>query len=122
MTALIPIALLAWVPISVVLFAIKPGWLAALIVVLGGWLFLPIGQIALPGFPDFTKETAIAAGLFAGMLLCDSQAVTRIRPSAWDLPIIVWCLSAGISSITNGNGIYDALSSIVWRTITWAAP
>ncbi len=122
MTIMIPIALVGWVPASIVLFALKPGWLAALIVVLGGWLFLPVGQISLPGFPDFTKETAIAIGLFAGMTLCDSQGLARLRPSVWDVPMIVWCLSAGVSAVSNANGLHDALSSVVWRFLVWGAP
>ena len=58
MNALVPIALLGWIAVTLALFTLLIPRRAVLASYLGAWLFLPVAGIALPGFPDYTKITA----------------------------------------------------------------
>ena len=79
-TLLVPLALIGWLPLSLLLFATLPPRRAALLLVVAGTLFLPVGGYDLPGLPDYTKESAIAYGLLMGILAFDS----RRRKHCWD--------------------------------------
>jgi len=116
------VLLFAWIPATVAAFAFRPGRSAALAALVAGYLLLPQGGIAVPGMVDVTRATVIGVGLLMGMLLFDFRAVASTRPSAWDLPIVVWCACPIASSLTNDSGIYDGLSSALDAILTFGVP
>ncbi|MEM7204031.1 MAG: O-antigen ligase domain-containing protein [Planctomycetota bacterium] len=122
MDSLVPIALFGWIAVSIGWFAaldVRRGILASLIL---GWLFLPVANVPMVGFPDYNKVTATAMGVLVGMVLWGTGELARVRPRWADLPIFVLWLSAGASSLVNGQSAYDALSSMLDQLLTWVVP
>lgn len=122
MTSLVPIALFGWIVIGAMLFSVMSGRRAAMVAFIGAWLFLPVGQIGVPGLPDLTKSSAASAAVLLGILIFDLPRVLAIRPSIWDLPMVVWCLSPIPSSLTNGLGLYDGLAAVLTQVFVWGIP
>ena len=63
MTPIAYLALLGWVPLVVVMFAIFPSRQAATIAVIGAWLMLPPYAIPISGLPDYSKNMAATVGI-----------------------------------------------------------
>lgn len=117
------LALFAWPVISIALFAKFSPRRALLVSVIGGTLFLPITAVPIPGpLPDLDKTTAIVTGVLIGILLFDRSAFLRVRPTWFDVPIIVWVLSPFLSSVANGLGVYDGLSAVLENLLYWGIP
>ena len=116
------IALFGWVPVVIFLFALLPARKAVVVAELGAWLLLPPIGLLLPGLPDYTKSTASVAGIVLGTLLFSFQRVLAFRLRWYDLPIFLWCLTGTASSLHNGLGLYDGLSSSLNQFIIWGVP
>lgn len=122
MTFLAPIVLFGWIPLAVIFFfKLKPHH-AVLFSVIGGWLFLPTVGFDLPGLPEHTKSTSIALGLILGGWLSGARQKFRFKWSIYDVPMILWCMSPFISSMTNKLGLYDGLSTAFQQVILWGIP
>lgn len=122
MNALVPIALFGWVPLLLGAFALLPARRAVLLAYLAGWLFLPVAEYDLPGFPDWDKVAATNVGVFLGMLLFDRRRA-RGPSLAWiDLPMLLWCVSPFATSIANGLGVYDGAAQSLRQGVTWGLP
>lgn len=122
MNVLVPITLFGWIPFVVLLFAVLPTRRAVLAAYLIAWLFLPVAGYSIPGLPDYTKVTASSLGVLLGTVIFDPMRVIRFRPKWVDLPMIVWCVCPFISSIVNGLGAYDGISTAVHKTVMWGFP
>lgn len=122
MTVFALLAILVWVPLVIVLFAIRPPRQALAASVLAGWLFLPQLGFRIEGFVDFTKATVVPLAALLGAVLFAPERVTSFRPKWFDVPMIVWCLAPGLSAITNGFGLYGGLNQSLYQTITWGVP
>ena len=122
MNSFATLMLLAWVPISLTLFALLPARRAALATLLLGWMFLPIMKIPIPGIPDYDKGAAISYALFFGVLIFDSNRLLRFRLHWSDLAVITWIAAAPLSSIANNLGAYDAVSQIWQGFFAWGVP
>lgn len=126
MTELVPIALLAWIPIAAALFTWVHPRRAVLIAYLVGFLFLPQGIIEFAGLPELTRTAATSLGVVLGVCFTDAGRLFRFRPRWVDIPMAVWCLSALASSIANqiGDyfGIYDGMSVMLSRVLEWGVP
>ena len=116
------VAFLLWGVAALGLFARFPGRRALCAGLIGGWLFLPMAEISLQGFPDLDKRTVLSLGLLLGALLFDRAALRGLRPSWLDAPIIVWCAVPFASSLTNSLGAYDGLSTLTHRVLVWGIP
>ncbi|WP_028584987.1 hypothetical protein [Desulfogranum mediterraneum] len=122
MSLLVPVMLFGWVPLTVLLFfRIKPHH-AALVCVIGGMLFLPMTGYSFSGFPDYSKETAIALGLILGGRLSGKGQEFPLKIQLYDMLMIAWCLCPIASSLTNNLGIYDGLSSSLAQSLKWGVP
>src|SRR6187551_3332187 len=80
---------------------------AALVVFLGGWLLLPVGNyppgsdavifpywitgLAVPSSMLLTKAWVAPAAALLGVALFDRPALARVKPGWMDLPIALWC-------------------------------
>lgn len=116
------IMLLAWIPVSVALFALMSARRAALASLAVGWLALPVLEIPLPGLPDLDKPAAVSYGLILGVLLFDPNTLLRFRLKLPDLAMLAWMLSAALSSITNESGLYDAFAQVWSQGVNWGVP
>jgi len=90
---------------------------AVLVVFLGGWLLLPVGNyppgsadvvfpywitgLALPSSMLLTKAWVAPAAALAGVMLFDRPALARLRSGWIDLPIALWCLWPLLQSFTD---------------------
>lgn len=123
MNALVQIALLGYIPISLLFFAVLPAPRAVASVLIMGWLFLPPAvRFPMPGLPDYDKYFAIAFAAAFGALVFDSKRVLSFRPAWYDIPMLLFTVLPGLSSISNGLGINDCLSTIFRQTTYFAIP
>lgn len=122
MNAFVPVALLGFMPLVAALFATLRPQRAVLVAYVAGWLFLPVSDLQLFGFFDYTKGTAVPLVVFAAVLVFDSAALRRLHFSRLDLPVIVFCVAPLLSSLDNDLGWYDALSAGMYQTIVWGLP
>jgi hypothetical protein len=121
-----PIALAvlaAWVPLCGLLFiGLKPR-VAVLAAFLSGYLFLPQGEMKVPGIlPDLDRNVVVHCGVLLAIAAFDPRRLTRLRPMLIDLPVLLWCGVPLFSSMDNGLGFYDGLSGIMQRSIQYGIP
>ena len=122
LNALVPIAMFGWIPAVLGLFWVLPPRRAVIAAFLLGWLFLPIAAYKVPGITAYTKMTATCAGILLGAMVFDAGRLLAFRFRWVDLPMAVWCLCPFASSVSNGLGVYDGVSAVVYQTITWGVP
>ena len=113
------VAIQAWIPLAILLFALLPPRRAILVGLFCGWLFLPSIVVPFRGFASLDKPLVTTAGAFLGALLLDTNRLLRVRPTWVDAPILLFCAVPFVSSVGNGLGIYDGLSSFVIRALPW---
>ena len=122
MTPMVPIAMFGWIPIVLQLFKrLRPHH-----AVIGGfllsWMFLPQYAYNLPGLPDYTKVSAASYGVLLATAIFNGEAFSRYRFHPLDLPVLLWCISSFISSLTNGLGPWDGLSGFLGKVTTYGIP
>jgi len=106
----------------VALCAILPRRRAVIAAYVAAWLFLPIHRVPIVGMPDWTKVSATSLSLLVGILIFDLPKVLTFRPRWIDLPMLVWCLCPVVSSVINGLGLYDGVSTSLDQVVTWGIP
>jgi hypothetical protein len=122
MNALAYLAMYGWIPVVLYLFTRFPARRAVIISFITAWLFLPQAKIPFSGIPDLTKMSVTCYGVLLAALLFDGQRLKQFRPGWIDIPMLIWCLCPIASSLTNGLGLYDGLSSALSQTGTWGFP
>jgi hypothetical protein len=121
-SALVPIALFGWIPLVILSFTLFPPRKAVIAAYLVGWLLLPVATYDLPGFPDYGKGSATNVGVALGALIFDTARVRRLRWRWLDWAVLVFCISPFLSSMSNGLGLYDGISTSLAQFITWGIP
>lgn len=122
MNTLATLALLGWTPLVLGSFMVLPARRATIAAFVIGWMFLPVAEFRIPGFPNWDKTAATTLGVFLGMVLLDRGRLGR-RPFGWvDLPMLIWCLCPLATSIANGLGAYDGFSQTLRQILTWGLP
>lgn len=122
MNALGHVALLGWIPFLLALFALLRPRTAVLAAFVAGLLFLPMGSYELAGFPDYNKTSAVHVGVLLGIALFDRARLFSFRPRAIDVPMLVYCVSPCLTSLSNDLGIYDGVSASLEEVIVWGTP
>lgn len=122
MNAAVFIALLGWWPLTLLLFALLPTRRAVLVSMIGGWLFLPMATLNIPGLPGYDRFAAIYIPIATAILLFDSRRLMAFRPGWIDLPVLIWVICPFFSSISNGLGAYDGLSAVYGQIVQWGLP
>jgi len=122
MNALAYLAMYGWIPIVLYLFTRFPTRRAVIISFITAWLFLPQAEIPFSGIPDLTKMSVTCYGILFAALLFDVQRLKQFRPTWIDIPMVIWCFCPIASSLSNGLGLYDGLSSALSQTVTWGFP
>jgi tetratricopeptide (TPR) repeat protein len=116
------IALLAWLPLVVVVFNALPPTKAVANLFVAAWLFLPNGGFGLPGLPDYTKMTATVVGVLLCMFVFDQARLFSTRFRWFDLPMVIYCLGAFVTAITNDLGAYEGVAAVVDLLVIWGFP
>ena len=116
------LALYAWVPIALCLFALLKPRHAVLASYIGAWLFLPIAGIQIKILPDITKVSVASYAVLLGALLFDPNRLLSFRPRWFDLPMGLWCALPFMSSVVNGLGWWDGCSAVLWQLVLWGIP
>lgn len=116
------IALIGWVPLTLLFFVLLQPRRALIFSYLGSWTLLPPLSISIPGLPDFSKITAATLGSLLGLLLFGLPYLSRFRFRWYDLPAVVIGVCPFISSLTNDLGPYDGFSAALTSILTWSFP
>ena len=96
---------------------------ALLLVVAGGFLFLPVFAGTAYAAPLLRRKEMLIAGVaLAASLMVDRHRWVRFRPRLLDLPAAVFCLAPIATSLTNGLGLYDGLQAAFQESFTWGVP
>ena len=114
--------LFAWPIIMIVLAMVLPIRKVVLLSILGGNLFLPATGIALPGLPNYTKMVAAGMGALLPVFFFAAPKLFAWKPKLIDLCFIGFLIAPFISSMSNGLGLHDALSSTINRLLEWGVP
>lgn len=115
-------ALLLWMVISPLLFAIFSAKRAAMICFVFGWLFLPKASYAIAGLPDVSPSLAIAFGVMLGLIVFSPASLLTYRFRAIDLCLIALVVAPLAASWANGLGLYNGISSAVNASVKWGVP
>ncbi len=87
---------------------------------LGAWLFLPESSIDLFLLPDLTKYTAFGISALISTYFFGRKKKFRLRK--WDWPMLLFCIIPIFTSLENGLGIWDGLSSSINTYLVWGVP
>jgi len=116
------LVLILWIPFCTALFTVLRPVRAVVLAYLMGWLFLPMYKIQIQGFWDIDKVLATNIGVMLGVLLFCSKQFRRFRLQVADVLLIVFALGACATSVVNGLGIYDGISSMTHKLFLYAIP
>jgi len=120
LTIMVPLVMFGWILVSIIAFGKREPRDAIIIVVVGGVLFLPMYSFKIPGVPEYNKVSAIAFSLLIGELIHGQKRLFPMARSSLDLPMIIWCfISPVATSLSNGLGLYNGVSSAVMNYLTW---
>jgi len=122
MTPLVPLAIFGWIPVTLMLFALLPPRRAAVVALVGGWLFLPVAGFKVSGIPAYDKSVAATLPVLLGALLFDTQRLLGFRLKWWDVPMLVLCLCPMATSISTDKGVYDGTSAVLSHVLLWGLP
>lgn len=115
--------MIGWPIISFLLFCLIDRRMAIGIALIGGWLLLPQASgYAFAGLPEYGRATAIILGPLVAIILFDSGRLLHTKWGILDLPMLIWCLSALPSSVSNGLGWYDGASGVLDQLTLYGIP
>jgi hypothetical protein len=120
------IALVGWIPLTLLLFAMLPPRRAVIISMVAGALFLPEATgVAIPGFDalGFSKAAAVSWSCLLGVLLLDTNRLLSFRPRWFDSFAVALGTTGIVSSLLNGigfrDGVYEAVIAVWMFTIPY---
>jgi hypothetical protein len=130
------VALVAWIPISIVAFRRFPIRIAILINFVGGWAVLPAANYVSTGtaFPywilgtslesDYflTKATVLGFTGILGVLLFDRSRFKRFELTVWDLAMGMWLIAPLLSAIANPDNFGEGCVGEIYQLLAWGSP
>lgn len=117
------LVILAWIPFSLLLFGVLRPRHAVLASYLGAWLFLPMkAGLVIHLLPDIDKITSASVAVLLGVMLFDAARLFTLRFRWFDIPMLLWCTTPFMSSITNGLGAWDGASAIIEQVTIFGIP
>ncbi len=118
---MVPIAFLGWTPLVIFLYKKLDARLVPVIAYVAGWMFLPCANYDIFLLKN-TKSTVIALSILAGAYIFDRERLLNFKFKAVDTLVLLWCTASFFSSMVNGLGFYDGISTILYTTIQWGLP
>jgi len=118
----VPLALLGSIPVILMAYWFLSPARAATLAFAFGTCFLPNAEFPVTGLPDFSKSMMLSLSSLLGILAFHPRLLSLFQPSIVDVAALSFCISPFASSLSNGLGIYDAVSSTLNATITWGIP
>lgn len=122
MSPTVALVMYGWIPIVLYLFTRYSPQRAVIISFVVAWLFLPQAAIVLPSIPDYTKMSATCYGILLAVFVFDSGRFSTFKPGWIDGLMGLYCISPFISSMANGLGAYDGVSSSLEQVVSWGLP
>lgn len=116
------IVLIAFAPAASLLFVFLSIQWAVLITIIGGFLFLPILEIPLPGLPDYSKSIAISVALIIGPLVSRQRLPRLTKIRWWDIAYALWIVALPSSYLANDYPYYNALAALFDKFMIWGVP
>lgn len=117
----VPLAFLGWTPFIFYLYKKLDARLVPIIAYVAGWMFLPCANYDIFLLKN-TKSTVLGLGIFAGAYFCDHDRLLNFKFHIADTLIVLWCTASFFSSVFNGLGFYDGLSTILYTAIKFGLP
>ena len=122
MNVLAPLAFIAWLPLTQLVFVTIRGHRAVAFLMVMGWLFLPAASFEIGGLPDISKAVVVNVVTALMALSTEFSRFRELRFRWFDLPAVGIVLCMIPASLTNGLGIYDGLSGALERFLIWGVP
>lgn len=122
MTMFADIALIAWIPVLLLIFTLLPPRRAVITSFIAAWCFLPVHGFDIKGLPEYNKVSATCVGILIAAVAFDGTRLSNFRPRLADLPMLFWCIAPMISNTLGGHGPYEGLSTTLQYTFEWGLP
>lgn len=122
MSALATVMLILWLPTCLLMVWCLPPLKAIVYGYLAAMTLLPTGTLPLDVCPDIDKWQMTGVGLTLGLLLFQPQRLSRLRLILPDYCLLTFVVCTGVTSVVNGLGPYDAVSSAFRMFLRYAAP
>ena len=119
MNLLVTVVMYGWIPVILFLFKQFPAQRVIVIAFITATLFLPEATFTFSVIGDFNKTTATGYGLLLATLIYAPKRFSLFKLGWLDLPMLLWCLWAIPSQITNG---LSAVSPTVVQVMLWGTP
>lgn len=120
MSYAVHIAFAAWSILTVASFLALPARKAVLASLVVGVLLLPIAGYPVTGLRSKLMIMSVVVGMSAITLA--PGRLLRIRPSLFDVPILVWCAWPMTASVANGLGAYEGFSAVLENFLSYGVP
>ncbi len=108
--------LIIWIFVSIGLFAVMRPNRALVIACVVGWLLLP------RAYWNIDKVLAANFGMLVGALIFAPHKFIGYKFSIADLALVAFCGGTFVTSIVNGLGLYDGISSFARLFIRYGVP
>jgi len=115
------LALYGCIPMVLYCFSKYKPERAVIICFFGALMFLPMAELNIP-LILYNKMTATAIGVLIAIKMYDPEKLEGAALHLVDIPMVFWCLSGFLSSITNGLGPKDGLQEAFNTFTTWGIP
>ncbi|GAB4141140.1 MAG: hypothetical protein Fur0046_17010 [Cyanobacteria bacterium J069] len=122
MSPTVALVMYGWIPVVLYFFMRYSPQRAVIISFVVAWLFLPQAAIILPSIPDYTKMSATCYGILLATFVFDSGRFSTFKPGWIDALMALYCISPFVSSMANGLGAYDGVSSSLEQVVSWGLP
>jgi hypothetical protein len=130
------VALLTWIPVSLLIFRRFPVRIAMLINFVGGWAVLPAANYVSGGsaFPywiigtslesDYfiTKATIVGFSGLLGVFVFDRDRFKRFELTVWDLAMGMWLIAPLLSAIANPDNFAEGWVGEGYQLLAWGSP
>ncbi len=117
----VPLAFFGWTPFIFFLYKKLDARLVPVIAYVAGWMFLPCADYDIFLLKN-TKSTVLGLGIFAGAYFNDQARLLNFKYHNADILIVMWCTASFFSSVFNGLGFYDGISTILYTAIKFGLP
>ena len=115
------LALYGCIPMVLYCFSKYKPERAVIICFFGALMFLPMEKLNIP-LILYNKMTATAIGVLIAIKMYDPEKLEGAALHPVDIPMVFWCLSGFLASVSNGLGPKDGLQEVFNTFTTWGIP